>query len=150
MISVDEIGEDNAIDIIREILIHGMDVKEFYYQKADELIEKLKSFQVNASTMKKVYKKLEDLEPTKTHMIGFNGEDITVDLPVKVKEIQKKWKIENGDQDFDKSTDSESLDVEARMRAIEKRKKAREARRKADEKADKLAGRIVERSLGKR
>ena len=147
MISVDEIGEDNAIDIIREILIHGMDVKEFYYQKADELIEKLKSFQVNASTMKKVYKKLEDLEPTKTHMIGFNGEDITVDLPVKVKEIQKKWKIENGDQDFDKSTDSESLDVEARMRAIEKRKKAREARRKADEKADKLAGRIVERSL---
>ena len=83
---------DTAPDTVREILSHGMDVKEFYYQKADELIEKLKLSQVKASTMKKVYKKLEDLKDVKTTFAL--DDDITVDLPAKVKEIQKKWKNE--------------------------------------------------------
>ena len=107
-----------------------MDVKEFYYQKADELIEKLKSSQVKASTMKKVYKKLEDLEDVKT-TFALDDEDITVDLPAKVKEIQKKWKNEAA-----KITELEKVEAKAEAEAAEAKLKQEMA--EWEEKVEKL------------
>lgn len=80
-------------DTVKEILTHGNAVMEFYYQKADELVEKLKSAQVKDGTMKAVYNKLRVFEEAETE---FTVEDkkVTVDLPAKVKEIQEKWKSE--------------------------------------------------------
>ena len=121
---------DTAPDTVREILSHGMDVKEFYYQKADELIEKLKSSQVKASTMKKVYKKLEDLEDVKT-TFALDDEDITVDLPAKVKEIQKKWKNEAAEV-----TELEKVEAKAEAEAAEAKLKQEMA--EWEEKVEKL------------
>ena len=77
---------DSASEKARKILSCGMEVKEFYYRKADELVEKLKPSNVKASTMKGVYAKLKDLEDTMTEL-SLDGEKIAVALPAKVKEI---------------------------------------------------------------
>ena len=122
--------DDSTPGTVKEILTHGMEVKEFYYQKADELVEKLKSSHVNASTMKKVYTKLKDIEDATTE-ISVDDEKITVELPAKVKEIQKKWKAEASE-----ITKVEKAEAEAeRKRKEEEKRKAEEARRKAEAEA---------------
>lgn len=121
---------DNTPATVREILARGMEVKEFYYQKADELVEKLKSSHVNASTMKKVYTKLKDIKNA-TAEVSVGDEKITVELPTKAKEIQKKWKNEAAE--ITKATRAEA-EAERRRKEEEKRK-AEEARLKAEAEA---------------
>lgn len=80
-------------DAVRKILTRGMEVLEFYYQTADQLVEKLKTLSLKASIMDKVYEKLDDLKDA-IPPCSVDGKKVTVSLPPKVKDIQNKWKKE--------------------------------------------------------
>lgn len=117
---------DDTPDTAREILTHGMEVKEFYYLKADELVEKLKKLPLKTDIMKRVYKKLDELKEGLTELTVDDNE-ITVSLPAKVKDIQNKWKKEAAEITKLEKAKAE----EARKKAEEERKKA-EAKRKEE------------------
>lgn len=127
---------DETPDTAREILTHGMEVKEFYYLKADELVEKLKALPLKTTIMKKVYKKLDELKEALTELT-VDDNTITVSLPAKVKEIQNKWKKEAADisKKDEKPDDSEARKREELKQAEEEkaRKKAQEAAHRAEE-----------------
>lgn len=133
--------EEEAPDIVREILAHGMEVKEFYYLKADQLVEKLKAGKLKAGVMKNIYSKLKDLENAVTECTVGN-DTITVDMPKKVTEIQKKWKAE--EEALEKSLKKEEREKrqkeeEALRKKEEARKKTQEEKRRKEEEAARKA-----------
>lgn len=123
------LGKDIA-DTVREILKHGVEVMEFYYLKADQLIEKLKEQQLNPGIMAKVYKKLDDLKE-EVPEITVDDEKITVSLSAKIVEIQKKWKAEV----------NETAKAEQVRKEEEKRRREAERARKEEEKKRQEAAR---------
>lgn len=123
--------KENPRDTIRTILTDSMEVKEFYHAEADKLVEKLKAAKVGASIMKKVYKKLKDLEEGITECTVNNKENIRVSITAKTKEIQKKWKDEAAE--INKVEKAEA--AARRKRREEERKKTEEARKKAEAEA---------------
>ena len=112
-----------VVDTIRDILTKGMDVKEFYYIKADEMLEKLKSANVNESVMKIIYKKLKDMKSATTE-VNINGEKIVVTETAQIKKIQDKWeneaieisKLERGEAHIAEDTTARE-EAEARRKA---------------------------------
>lgn len=85
--------DEEAPGTVKEILLQAMEVKEFYYIKTDQVVEKLKEAQIETDVMQKVYKKLKDMENILTEF-SVDDEAVTVEIPAEVKKIQKKWKSE--------------------------------------------------------
>lgn len=77
-------------DRIRNLLLENMEIKEFYYKKADELVDTLISEGVSKTTLKKVYKKLDEMEDFVTS-INVDEDAVTIGIPKIITEIINKW-----------------------------------------------------------
>ena len=150
-------GENQLLDqkgiiaAARNILLQGMEVKEFYHITADELVKNLKVTNVSSSVMQKVYIKLKDLEEA-IKSFELNGKKVVdVNETTKTIEIQKKWQNEaeeaiGSSQDIRYNYNDEKTvalqklvkTLEAiRDKRIKEAKEAKELEREAKEKARK-------------
>lgn len=80
-------------NMVKDVLSQAMELKEFYCIKADELIGKLKEQKSKNDVLRKVYKKLNDLEESTTE-IEVNGKKVKITEPSRIKEIRGNWKKE--------------------------------------------------------
>lgn len=119
----------------KSMMLHGLELKEFYCRKADELVEKLKAEQVNAKTMQAVYKKLEDMNNNKTQFSVNGGKTVEVELPSTIVNLKEKWEKEaaaNKKAARAQEKEDAKRKEEERKRKAEERKQ-KEAERKAEE-----------------
>lgn len=120
---------ENIQDPVRKILTRGMEVMEFYYLRADQLVEKLKTLSLKASIMDMVYKKLDELKDA-IPPCAVDGKQITVSLPKKVKDIQSKWTKESNElQRKIKAEEKERREEELRLQKAAQEKHEEELRK---------------------
>lgn len=85
---------DNIADFYKEGIIRSTKVIQFYYEKADEFVEKLKQAHISSKTMKKVYNELENFKRILTTIKTTSKIANMIIDDKKMKDIQEKWKKE--------------------------------------------------------
>ena len=86
--------EDGSKDLIRKSIKDSLEVLEFYFKKADDLVQKAVQEKIDSETMEKVYKKLFDEFADKNNYftsIHYENEPITENVPSSVTKTIDKW-----------------------------------------------------------
>ena len=86
-------GDIDIADRVRELLANGLEVKVFYAEKFDALIDRLIAAKIKAKTMKKVYSLLDEFIENETTQIDVDGEAVCVDIPEALQMIYDKWEF---------------------------------------------------------
>ena len=103
--------EKDAKKIIKDVLLRGMELKEYYYESANKLVEKLKQERISETTLRKVYLKLKVFEEYQK-TVDVEGNNIKVGLSERIKEIQQNWNGKILTTDDTKSINTESFEDE--------------------------------------
>lgn len=134
-----ELLDEHAGETVRDILEKGMEVKLFFLEKADRVIEKLKQNNADAGLIETVIEKLTVLDDDCLDY-DVDDEKIEIKVPKEVQAIRDKWKKLAPDACSD-----ESKELRERKKDIEERKKIRAERDKGDITASEIASDIRRR-----
>lgn len=85
------LSDENIEDYLREVLIDAMAVREYFLEKADELIKKLQNAGADSETIKMMLKRLNDLD-SDSLQVNLDDEIIEVEETERIKAIRKGWK----------------------------------------------------------
>ncbi len=81
---------DSDVDeAARDVLKRGFEVKEYYLTKIDSVLSKLRQVPIGDSVMKRVYKKLHDLDDNLTEIYK-----TVMEVPAVIRSIQNRWEFE--------------------------------------------------------
>lgn len=130
---------ENIGESLRDILEKSMEVKLFFLEKADQIIEKLQKNNADETLLETVFDKLTDLDEDYLHL-AIHDEEAEIQVSEEVQAIRDKWK-----KIAPNVYSPAKKEVKARMKAIEERKKARTERENADKTATELASDIKSR-----
>lgn len=83
--------EGNISDFIRETMTDSMVVREYYLEKADELIKKLQKAGIGQDVLNDMLKKLHFLDEDCTEF-DLDDEIVKIKTPARVQEIRNEWK----------------------------------------------------------
>ena len=136
--------EKDAKKIIKDVLLRGMELKEYYYESANKLVEKLKQERISETTLRKVYLKLKVFEEYQK-TVDVEGNNIKVGLSERIKEIQQNW---NGKVDAAievNPTLKKCKEVEPLLKKIKEAKRLEEEKKRAE--AEKKAREAEEKRL---
>ena len=88
-------NEDVVIEnSLRELLSAGLEIKVFYAEKFDALIERLIAAKTKSKTIKKVYDLLDEFIENETTHIDVGDEVVSVDVPESLQKIYDKWEFQ--------------------------------------------------------
>ena len=72
----------------------GLEIKVFFAEKFDALIESLIDAKTKSKTMKKVYDLLDEFIDNETTHVNVGDEVVSVDVPESLKAIYDKWELQ--------------------------------------------------------
>ncbi len=119
----------HGIDMVREGLSNAIEVQLDYVEKIEAILEKLRPTNPSVFMMKKIYKKLEPMHSVENEA-RINGEDIIVDVPIRLTEILDSWK--NEEAQIVKKAEEEHIKKEKERAKKQKEERLRKEKERAE------------------